>query len=514
MRPTIHRLVHGVVLVTLILSAGCGKEQPSQPTADNNGPGPKTITPGTTPPVTPTPGGGSAVEDPEVAAHFKAKRWSQMTDMRLSDGKKLLYLSVENPDRSFDDVTLTPEDYKMIGRSRATQVLDFRRVLCKDEDLKALVGMPRLEGILLNCKMLTDQGMKTLAQCKNLDNVNILLAENLTDEGIKELAALPRLHTLYIMSMKLDGSAFEAFADSKTLRSVMLELVDGFTDEGAKQLAKHPHLDELKIKSGFGEKKLTAAGIKAIVDVRMPAKFEFDEKLIDDDLLAALIAKGWLYGPTPPGATRPKPATAADVKYVSLDGSKITDKGIDLLLDCPNITALHLQKTGVTDESLKKFNAFKNLDYLALEQTKVTAEGLNAIAGLPIKHLAMQGCELTEDCFKAFGKMSALEELWLSDAKMQADWLKHIAKLPKVKDLNLMRADFDDAAVKHMASLTSLEDLTLNNTNLGDEGFLQLLKLPKLKRLYVDGTKVTKEVYLKAKKDHPKVRFYYYRYDS
>jgi hypothetical protein len=402
----------------------------------------------------------------------------------------------------------------MIGRSRATQVLDFRRVPCKDEDLKSLVGMPRLEAVLLNCKMLTDEGMKTLAQCKNLDNVSILLAENLTDEGIKELAALPRLHTLYIMSMKLNGPAFEAFADSKTLRSVTLELVDGFTDEGAKLLAKLPHVDELKIKEGFGEKKLTAAGIKAIVDTRMPAKFEFDHKLIDDDLLASLIAKGWLYGPTPPGATTPKPATAADVQFITLDGSKITDKGMELLLNCPNVRSMHLQKTGITDAALKKFPAFKNLEYLSLEKTRVTAEGLNAITGLPIKHLAMEGCELSEDCFKAFGKMSALEELWLSEAKMQPDWLKHIAGLPKLNELNLRNAAFDDAAAKHLASLTSLEDLTLNSTNLGDEGFLQLLKLPKLKQLYVDGTKVSKEVYQKAKKDHPRVSFFFYGYDS
>jgi hypothetical protein len=356
--------------------------------------------------------------------------------------------------------------------------------------------------------------MKTLAQCKNLDNVSILLAENLTDAGIKELAALPRLSSLYIMSMKLNGSAFEAFADSKTLRSVTLELVDGFTDEGARHLAKLPHLDELKVKEGFGEKKLTAAGIKAIVDARMPARFEFDHKLIDDDLLASLIAKGWLYGPTPPGATTPKPATPADVQFITLDGSKVTDKGMELLLNCTNVRSLHLQKTGITDETLKKLPAFKKLDYLSLEQTKVTADGLNAITGLPIKHLAMEGCELSEDCFKAFAKMSALEELWLGEAKMKADWLKHIATLPKLNELNLRNADCDDAAAKHLTSLASLEDLTLNNTKLGDEGFMQLLKLPKLKQLYVDGTMVTREVYQKAKKDHPKIRFYFYRYDS
>jgi hypothetical protein len=41
-----------------------------------------------------------------------------------------------------------------------------------------------------------------------------------------------------------------------------------------------------------------------------------------------------------------------------------------------------------------------------------------------------------------------------------------------------------------------------------------LLKLPKLPKFFVDGTKVTKEVYQKAKKDHPELRLYFYRYDQ
>jgi len=250
------------------------------------------------------------------------------------------------------------------------------------------------------------------------------------------------------------------------------------------------------------------------VDASLPAKFEFDKHLIDDALFESLVAKGWLYGPTPPGAKEKRPATPEEVRFITLDDSKVTDKGLQSILNCANVTSLHLTRTGVTDETLKKLSAFRKLDYLALENTKVTAAGLNAIADLPIKHLAMQYCDLTEDTFKAFGKMSALEELWLDHAKMKADWLKHIATLPKLKELNLMAADFDDAAVKYVATMPSLVDLTLNNTNLGDAGFQELLKLPKLRRLWVDSTKVSKEVYQKAKKDHPKLSLYFYSYDN
>ena len=65
-----------------------------------------------------------------------------------------------------------------------------------------------------------------------------------------------------------------------------------------------------------------------------------------------------------------------------------------------------------------------------------------------------------------------------------------------------------------MQTLPELQELTLNDTNLGDAGFVELVKLPKIKSLFVDSTKVTKEVYQKAKKEHPNLFLYYYRFDQ
>src|SRR5262245_33815638 len=138
-----------------------------------------------------------------------------------------------------------------------------------------------------------------------------------TDAGIKELAALPKLKTLYIGFLKLDGSAFEAFAGSQSLTALILDFIDGLTDAGAKHIAKIPNLADLKIKVGFGESKLTSAGIKAIADVRVPASFDFEKKLLDDDLLRALVAKNW-YPMTVYSGQKP-PSKPEDVKFLNLD---------------------------------------------------------------------------------------------------------------------------------------------------------------------------------------------------
>jgi internalin A len=443
-------------------------------------------------------------EDPEVAAYFKSKGWSLKSDVRISDFKRLNYLIVENRDKPFEHVELTAADYKMIAKSKSVQALNLGQVKTTDEGLKTVASIPQMENIIVDGEGVTDVGMKALAASQSLDTVALSSAKNVTDAGIKELAALPNLQSLILLFCTLDGSAFEAFAGSKKLTSVTLWSIEGFNDEGAKYLAKLPNLTKLEIRGGS---KLTAAGIKAIVDNRLPAKFEFDKKLIDDELLASLLAKGWLYGPTQPGSSEKKPATPEEVTSIALDNSKVTDKGFELLLSCVNIRSLHIDNSGIGDETLKKLGGFKKLSYFNLSKTKVTAAGLEAISGLPIKHLAMEACGLSEDSFKAIGKMTLLEELWLRDAKGKGEWLKHLSALSKLKDLGLASTNFDNDSVKHVTPLTNLEKLDLQYTNLGDSGFLELVKLPKLRSFYLDGTKVTKEVFQKSKKEHPKIYF-------
>ena len=317
--------------------------------------------------------------------------------------------------------------------------------------------------------------------------------------------------------MTLDGSGLSAFADSPTLRVLTLDNIDGLTDEGAANAAKIPNLDALTLKSGWDreKRKLTSAGIQKVVETRLPAKFEFDKTLIDDGLFRVLVDKGWLYGPSQPVRGRQeKPASAAELKSISIDGSKVTDEGFRAVADCTNLESVFLANTGIGDGTLKQLAACPNLKYLSLEKTKVTAAGLGAIAGLPVEHLAMERCEMTEDSFGAIGKLNKLKELWMSNAKMKPEWLVHLKGLTALKELNLMQAACDNEGAKVLATIESLEQLTLNNTEVGDEGFAALLELPKLRRLLVDGSKVTRETYLKAKKEFPKISFYYYRFDS
>jgi hypothetical protein len=506
MRPSAQRCCFAILLAALTgLALGCQKERPA-PAGPESGDHPADPAPGGTP--------EPRTEDPEAAAYFKTKGWKLVRDQRLMDGRRQIYLYVEDRDTQREGIVLSDDDYKMIARSRAVQVLDLRKVKCTDAGMKTVAAIPQLEGIVVSGEDVTDAGMKALAGCKTLDSVALISTRKVTDAGIQELAALPRLQVLGLLGFPLDGSGFAPFAGSKTLTTLSLYYIDGFTDDGARNLAKLPALNELSIQTGFGEQKLTTAGIRAIVDARVPARFEFDLRLLDDALLEALVARGWLYGPAPPRSGVKKPGTPEEVWSINLDDSRITDRGFAAVLHCTNVKSLFLRGTDITDESLRKLAAFKRLDYLSLDKTKLTGAGLDALAGLPIKHVAMQECELSEDAFRAFSKLTALEELSLRNAKMKAEWLKHLSGLPKLKKLDLTAADFDDAAVKYLTALPALEELTVTGTRLGDAGFQELLKHPNLQKIYVDGTKVTKEVCQKAKKDYPNRRLSFSAYDQ
>ena len=456
--------------------------------------------------VAPRPKTQAIDEDPAVAAAFKAKGWTYVNDNRISDGKALVFLSLNAR-------PLTKADAETIGKSKAVQVLDAREAKLTDADLKAVLAAPKLEAVVLGTQNLTDAGLVALAAAKNLTDVTLVLPEKITPKGYAELAKLPKLQSLDLMGGEVDDAFFTAMAGCQTLKRLSLQYVKGVTDKGAEALAKFPALENLNLGGGaLSDNNLTSAGVRAIAEGNLPAEFKFDSKLIDDASLKALVAKGWLYGPSPPGKKSYKPATAADVKFFSLEGSAVTDEGFKALLPCVNLESLYISRTKLGDETMKKLAAFPKLRSLSIEKCPVTAVGLEAISALPMKEIRFGGATLTEDSFKAFAKMPELKSLIIDNAKMEAAWLTHLKGLTKLEELNLRSAVCDDAAAQELAGMPSLTQLTLNDTKLGDAGFEALLKLPKLRSLYVDNTKVTKETFLKAKREHPKMTLYYYRY--
>ncbi|MDB6074193.1 MAG: Leucine rich repeat-containing protein [Verrucomicrobiaceae bacterium] len=71
---------------------------------------------------------------------------------------------------------------------------------------------------------------------------------------------------------------------------------------------------------------------------------------------------------------------AAQVLWVDLARSQVTDAGIATLAKLPNLERLHLENTKVTDTGLASLTGLKGLEYLNLYGTKVTDAGIAKLA--------------------------------------------------------------------------------------------------------------------------------------
>src|SRR6516225_10321885 len=100
------------------LGTGCSKKDGPPPDGKKGGPGSDVEGKKKDP---------LAAEDPDVAAYIKKKGWSLNRDMRIGDLKWMVFLTVENSEKPFEDVTITADDAKMIAKSKTVQVLNLNK---------------------------------------------------------------------------------------------------------------------------------------------------------------------------------------------------------------------------------------------------------------------------------------------------------------------------------------------------------------------------------------------------
>ena len=172
-------------------------------------------------------------EDPEVEAYFKKKKWHLYDSPRIIDHKRMKVLDIANMEKPFEPVVLTPEDFKVISRTKSIRDLCMRNVVLSDETLGWIVKIPQLESLDASFTEVTDAGLKHLAQCKSLEILFLLHGDKITDEGLKELAALTRLKQLYLFGGEFTGRGMKNFVDLKDLQYLTLNFCKKFDDEGA-----------------------------------------------------------------------------------------------------------------------------------------------------------------------------------------------------------------------------------------------------------------------------------------
>jgi hypothetical protein len=85
------------------------------------------------------------------------------------------------------------------------------------------------------------------------------------------------------------------------------------------------------------------------------------------------------------------------LQSLELNGSGITDEGLQYLVGFEHLESLSLSSVEISDGGLLNFRSLTNLHVLTLRETKVTDRGLDALKGLRLTSLDVRRSAVTPD---------------------------------------------------------------------------------------------------------------------
>jgi hypothetical protein len=164
---------------------------------------------------------------------------------------------------------------------------------------------------------------------------------------------------------------------------------------------------------------------------------------------------------------------------VRLDPGRVTDDGLitalSRLKDFRELNSLCLNGTQVTDAGLEHLKGLDRLAWLWLRDTKVTDAGVGRLKGLShLLELDLRGTMVTDAGLQYLEGLSQLMGLYLDGTKVTDAGLRHLEGLSQLRTLSLSGTQITDAGLERLKGLKKLRQLSLSGTKATDEGVKNL----------------------------------------
>lgn len=196
--------------------------------------------------------------------------------------------------------------------------------------------------------------------------------------------------------------------------------------------------------------------------------------------------------------------TARALEALRLTGTQITDGGLDSLHELESLVSLDLEVCdGITDMGLVHLGRMNQLRALNLKKSgfetiRITDHGLKHLRRITaLKSLDLYGNSITNSGMEYVGELVHLEELNLSLTQVTDAGLEHLGSLRKLRKLELLYSvgfagpQVTDAGLSHLQTLTDLQSLNLVGANITDDGLTRIQRLSKLRKLNLINTNVS-----------------------
>ena len=149
-------------------------------------------------------------------------------------------------------------------------------------------------------------------------------------------------------------------------------------------------------------------------------------KLLGIDMVADVVGvtvMGWERGPAPFDDTDMALVSAfSKLKYLRLDGTKVTDHGLGSLVDLRHLKSVYLRGFPVTDAGVKYIAQLPELSALILDcPNAINEAGFAMLARSPMTFLDLRDTPITDSDLLELARSNTLKEIHLSGRQLSSD---------------------------------------------------------------------------------------------
>jgi internalin A len=338
------------------------------------------------------------------------------------EGEPIVQLSLEGP-------RITDEIMELVGTLTELRGLMLQDTRVTDAGVRAIAHLRRLKTLDLDGVQITDEGLSALASLETLRSLS-LRDTRVTERGFEYLRRLTKLRELSLQDMTIGHRAMTSLEGIDGLEYIRLNGVYIERADWERFHRVRPSIQVAVPKCGFGQqdrqvelanRRMRRNGFTGRLRLGWGSILRKPLQLQQGDVDAArnkaymeLLAVGQFK------IDKSQPQNPR-VVGVTLQGSKVTDKTMELLGALPELRSLALQDTRVTDSGMKQIGQLSDLRSLELDGVLLTDQGLMELS--PLEHLVT---------------------LTIRDTPVTSDGLMRLRSHPNLRSTTVLTPQIDD----------------------------------------------------------------------
>ncbi|MCW3100979.1 MAG: hypothetical protein JWL77_6597 [Chthonomonadaceae bacterium] len=310
-----------------------------------------------------------------------------------------------------------------------------------DAELQTIAQLPGITKLDLDQTRISDAGLASIGRMSGLKSLS-LSHTKITAAGLRSLSALTSLETLELVGVPIGDDAIPEIVKLSSLRSLSL-----------------------------AGTQVTAQGLLLLKPLKNLCRLEMPPPFwqTTDSYFLALAEAGLLH--------------AFEHAYGKNDMPVTTDDAV---------TSVMFFGEPITDQGLKAFSVFTNLERLDLPAGRITDAGMKTVAGFKhLTHLVANDSKISDLGFQSLSSLSSLKELAIAKTGITDSGLRSIAGLTNLEWLVLNDTQITDAGFSTLRNLKALRSLLFTNTGITDNGIHTLAHWPHFDTVHTGGTRVT-----------------------